>query len=335
MTFLSKNRTGLLLVFLATALLALCISGCGYDRSSKLKVRVGYFPNITHIQAVVGLSDGAFENSLGKNVQIEKKIFNAGPAEIEAFMSGKLDIGYIGPVPAINCFSKTKGGIKIIGGACNNGALLLTTVSSRIKSVSDLSGKKIAVPQFGNTQDIILRRFLKQNNLKTSDRGGTVKVIQSENANILTLLERGHIDAALVPEPWGSMIENRVKVNRLIDADNLFDGNKYSTTVIIASKKFMQEHPEILKKWMTTHEEITQSIKRDSPRYLELFMSEIKKLTGRSPVKKEIDSAMKNVDLDSDISAVSIQNYIDYMYGTKVISDKVSLDELLDKDYVN
>ncbi|HEX2927153.1 MAG TPA: ABC transporter substrate-binding protein [Ruminiclostridium sp.] len=242
------SRTRQFYLLLAALLLAVCISGCGSQKSSKLKVRVGYFPNITHIQAVVGVSDGSFEKSLGENVQIEKKIFNAGPAEVEAFMSGKLDIGYIGPVPAINCFSKTGGRIKIIGGACNNGALLLTSVSSRIKSVSDLSGKKVAVPQFGNTQDIILRRFLKQHNLNTSDKGGTVNVIQSENANILTLLERGHIDAALVPEPWGSMIENRVKVNRLVDPNNLFDGNKYSTTVIIASAKFIKEHPEVLKK---------------------------------------------------------------------------------------
>lgn len=322
-----KNK--LFFKLLIILFLIACFSGCGTESTKKLKVRVGYFPNITHIQAVVGLSEGYFNDSLGENVEIQKKLFNAGPEEVEAFMANELDIGYIGPVPAINCFSKTNGEIRIIGGACNNGALLLTNADSGINSVAGLSGKKIAVPQFGNTQDILLRRLLEQNNLSTFDKGGNVAIIQSENANILTLLDRKHIDAALVPEPWGSMIEKRLKVNKIMDSKSLFDGNDYSTTVVIASKRFINEHPEIVKKWMDTHREITGNIQNDNSRYIEKFTFEIKKLTGQSLIKEEISSAMKNVDICTQLSEKSIQSYIDYLHKTRMIDSKVLLNEII------
>lgn len=318
------------------SLLIICINGCSYDnnKNQKLKVRVGYFPNITHLQAVVGLSDGSFAKSLGENIEIDKKVFNAGPAEIEAFMAGQLDIGYIGPVPAINCFSKTDGMIKIIGGSCDNGALFLANTGSGIKSINELSGKKIAVPQFGNTQDILLRRILKQNNFETVDKGGTITIVQSENSNILTLLDRGHIDAALVPEPWGTMIAKRTDVNILLESRELLNGSNYSTTVIIARKKFMDEHPDVVEKWIHTHKEITEKANNKKQQYVEKFIHEIKSITGQSLNNEEINCAIENVDLSSEPSAESIQSYIDYLYETKVIEKKILLKDIIDSKYI-
>lgn len=118
----------------------------------KITVHVGYFPNITHAQALVGVQNGAFQQELGENVTLDVKTFNAGPSEIEALFAGAIDIGYIGPSPAINGYVKSNGeALRIIAGAVSGGALLVVRPAANIKTAADLAGKKIATPELGNT----------------------------------------------------------------------------------------------------------------------------------------------------------------------------------------
>lgn len=51
--------------------------------------------------------------------------FNAGPAEVEAVFAGEIDLGYIGPVPALSANAKSNGEVKIISNVTNAGAVLL------------------------------------------------------------------------------------------------------------------------------------------------------------------------------------------------------------------
>src|SRR2546423_8066496 len=81
-------------------------------------VRVGYFPNLTHAVAIVGLEQGFFAKALGSEVAIDPKVFNAGPAEMEALLAGEIDVGYIGPGPAITGFVRSKGkALRVVAGA--------------------------------------------------------------------------------------------------------------------------------------------------------------------------------------------------------------------------
>src|SRR5687768_5475818 len=67
-------------------------------------VRLGYFANFTHAQAVLGVSSGEFEKAVAPS-PFSTKVFNAGPSLIEALFAGEIDIGYIGPGPALNGFA--------------------------------------------------------------------------------------------------------------------------------------------------------------------------------------------------------------------------------------
>src|SRR6266496_2942389 len=164
-------------------LLALALVGCGSQTSSgsssgPITVNLGYFPNLTHAVALVGVERGTFKNALGPNVKLATKTFNAGPALIEALFAGDIDIGYVGPSPAINGYVKSHGAVlRIIAGAAS-----------------------------GGTQDVSLRYYLQQNGLKTVEKGGNVQIIPTDNSNILTLFKEGKIDGAWVPEPWATRL---------------------------------------------------------------------------------------------------------------------------------
>ncbi len=170
-------------------------------------VRIGFFANVTHAPALVAQQLRLFETFLGKDgTKIEYTAFNAGPAVVEAMKGGAIDVSYIGPNPSISGYTSTGGTLlRVVSGATSGGASLV--VKPGITSVSDLKGKKIATPQLGNTQDVALRSWLKDNGLKTSTTGsGDVTITPTDNANSLALFKKGEIDGAWLPEPWASRL---------------------------------------------------------------------------------------------------------------------------------
>lgn len=293
----------------------LVFAGCGgKDKAGradgKTVMRVGHFPNITHSQALVGLSDGTFQKALGDNVVIDRKIFNAGPSEIEALLAGEIDIGYIGPVPAINGFVKSRGGLQVIAGATNAGAVLVVRDGAGINSINDLAGKKVAVPQYGNTQDISLRKVLSDAGLKAVTKGGSVNVMQVENPDILSGFANKELDAALVPEPWGSRLVKQAGGKVLLDYKDVWRQGNYTTAVVIVSKKFLEEHPDLVDKWLKAHVEITQNIVKDPEKYKTLINAQLKALTKKDLSKDILDSSFARLTTTYDPAADSIKEFV-------------------------
>ena len=138
-------------------------------------MRIGYFPNINHAQAVIGLGNGDFQKALGNSITVQPFLFNAGPSAIEALLAKRVDVTYVGPNPAINGYVVSDGkDLRIISGVASGGAVFVVRNDSGIKSPKDFAGKKFASPQLGNTQDIALRKYLLDNGYKTTDNGGNV-----------------------------------------------------------------------------------------------------------------------------------------------------------------
>lgn len=310
-------------------------SGKVEDKNAKISLKVGYFPNLTHAQALVGFSDGTFQRALGKNVNIEEHIFNAGPAEIEALLAGEIDLGYIGPVPAINGFVKSGGKLRIIAGAADAGAVLVARQGAKIEKVEDLDGKKVAVPQLGNTQDISLRNLLNQANLKDASKGGTVTVIPAENPDILTLIAKGEVDAALVPEPWGSRIVKQAGGKIVLDANDVWRKGKYATAVVIASTKFMNEHPELVEKWLAAHVEITQRINSDKERCKSVINSQIEKLTKKSLPDDVLASSLKRIVVTYDPESESVKDFVNLSVENGYLKDNPDITNLFEIGTLN
>src|SRR5271168_995043 len=197
--FASKTLGEIWPLSLLLAILFLTASTTGAQQKPII-LRVGYFPNITHAQALVGRAGGQFEKALGPGVQIEWKAFNAGPSAIEALFAGAIDITYVGPNPAVTGYVRSQGeAVRLIAGAASGGASLVVREGSGIKSASDFHGKKVATPQQGNTQDVALRAWLRANGMKPREKGGNVQVLPITNADQFTLFLKGQLDAAWAP----------------------------------------------------------------------------------------------------------------------------------------
>ncbi len=222
-------------------------------------VRVGYFPNITHSQAIIGLARGDFQRALGPSVTIVPTEFNAGPSVIEAIFAGRIDLAYVGPNPAINGYVQSRGeALRIVAGATSGGAALIVRPDSKIRTPADLKGKRIASPQLGNTQDVALRNYIVSHGLQTKEKGGSVDVVPTQNPQILDLFMQKQIDGAWVPEPWASRLVVTGGGVVLVDECTLWANGDFVTAHVIVSTKFLAANRDLVKAWLRAHVEITQ-----------------------------------------------------------------------------
>jgi NitT/TauT family transport system substrate-binding protein len=287
-------------------LLSFLMTACGGSSTSgsnggQTTVHLGYFPNLTHAVALVGVARNTFQQDLGSNVKLDTKTFNAGPSLIEALFAGSIDIGYVGPSPAINGYVKSKGAaLKIIAGASSGGVLFVVRPGANIKTPQDLNGKKLADPQLGGTQDVSLRNYLRTQNLKTTDQGGSVQVLPTDNATILTEFKQGQIDGAWVPEPYASRLVTEDKGTVFLDERSLWPGNKFVTTNVIVSTKFMDAHPDLVTKFLQAHVDTVQYINNNLSSAESLVNAQLKALTGKALKTSTIASAFKDLTLTYD-----------------------------------
>jgi NitT/TauT family transport system substrate-binding protein len=239
----------------------LLATGPARGQSTRVTVRAGYFPNVTHSQALCGRAQGRFEQALGSSVRIEWKVFNAGPSVIEALFAGALDLAYVGPNPAIAGYVRSKGeALRIVAGATSGGAALVVRSASGIAKPEDFHGKKVATPQLGNTQDVALRAWLQAHKLKTREKGGDVLVIPIANPDQLTLFLKGEIDAAWAPEPWASRLIQEANARLFVDERDLWPNRQFVTAHLIVRTSFLREHPDVVKNWLRAHIELTEWI---------------------------------------------------------------------------
>ena len=293
--------------------------------SQSRTLRIGYFPNLNHAQAVIGLQqDGDFQkilniniNNTTKNVEVESYVFNAGPSAIEALFGGQIDVAYVGPNPAINGYLASNGqGLRVISGAASGGASFVIRNDSGIKSVNDLGGKKFASPQLGNTQDVSLRKFLVDNGFNTADNGGNVTVVPVTPADILTLMLKKEIDGAWVPEPWATRLVKEANGRIFVDERDLWppDG-RFVTANIIARTDYLNENPDIVKQFLQAHINKTIWLNENKDQEaITAFNGALKKITGKTIPDDEIRDALTRLEFTFDPVEESLFKIADNAY---------------------
>lgn len=265
------------------------------------EIRVGAFPNVTHAQPMVGKASGWFEKAMGSNVKIQWQSFNAGPSAIEALFAGSLDMAYVGPNPAINGYVRSNGeALRIIAGATSGGAALVVRSDSGINTAADFHGKRIASPQMGNTQDVALRAWLKSQGLKTRDKGGDVAVIPVANPDQLTLFLKKEIDAAWAPEPWASRLVHEAGGRIFLDERTLWPNGQFLTTGLVVSTKFLNSHPDLVKKWLKAHVELTTWINGHVSEAKQLLNQQIQKETGKAVSADVLNDSFSRMQVTYD-----------------------------------
>lgn len=298
------TRVRLLLATGLVALLALGAAACGGSSGGSAAegpttIRLGYFPNLTHATAIVGVENGIFAEKLGDDT-LETSLFSAGPAAVEALFSGALDATYIGPNPTITAYAKSDGAaVRVISGATSAGAMLV--VSPDIDSAADLRGKKVASPQLSGTQDVALRWWLKDNGLATDPQGGgDVSIVPQENSATLEAFKGGTIAGAWVPEPWATRLVQEGGGKILVDERTLWPGGEFVTTQLVVRTEFLQKHPDAVRRLVEGQVAADAFVNANPEQSQKIVNDAITKYTGKGIAPGVVTAAWKNLTFTND-----------------------------------
>jgi NitT/TauT family transport system substrate-binding protein len=310
----APRRAGMVMTAAALAVALTGLAGCGGGGSTSagsstepVTLRLGHFPNLTHATAIVGIAKGIFKANLRSNVTFETKQYNAGPAAVAALFAGAIDATFIGPNPSINAFSQSKGeAVRIVAGAASGGVFFV--VKPGITKPEDLTGKTIATPQLGNTQDVALRFWLKQKGYTTTkEGGGDVKIKPQDNAVTVDDFKAGRIDGAWVPEPTASRLIG-AGGTVLIDERDLWPDKKFVITNLLVSTDFLTKHPDVVKQLIKGSVESNKYINANAADAQKAVSDGIQKLTGKPLDAKQLADAWKSITfLDDPLPSTLIE----------------------------
>ena len=268
---------------------------------SPVPVTLGFLTNITHAPALVGLKEGFFARALGSAGTLKATAFSTGTEETTALLAGQLDAAYVGPNPAINTWQKSSGSaIKIISGAATGGASIVVTKG--ITAASQLKGKTLATPSLGNTQDVALRAWLKQNGLATTSTGGGDAFVKPTTPNSAAVLEfkSGQIAGGSEPAPYD--------VEMVSDGGTVLFSETGVTTLLVVAQSFLSAHPAIVADLIKAQIQADDFI-RSSPATAQADANaELASYTGKPLKASIVAAAFKEITFTNDPDASSLKS---------------------------
>ena len=295
--------------------------------AAPVTVRLGYLANITHAPALIAVKNGYFAKELGSAGSVKSTVFSSGTQETTAILAGQLDAAFVGPNPAINAWSKSSGqAIKIISGVATGGASVV--VKPTIGSAAQLKGQSLASPSLGNTQDVAVRYWLKQQGLTTSATGGGDVSIKPTTPNSAAVLEfkSGQIAGASEPSPYD--------VEMVQDGGKVLLSEPGVTTLLVVTQSFLAAHPAVVADLLKANLDALSYIKSDPSGAEQAANAELAAYTGKPLSSKVLDPAFKEITFTDDPDVASLTQ--DAQQATSIgLLSTVNLSGIFDLDPLN
>ena len=293
-------------------------------------VRVGHFPNITHVQALVARGferqgRSWFGERLGLGVKIEWYAYNAGPSAMEAIFANSLDLTYVGPNPALNAYARSRGAeVRVVAGAVNGGSALVVQGDSTLSKPTDFRGKRIATPQFGNTQDVAARAWLVAGGLRITQTGGDAQVVPTSNPDQLSLFQSKQLDAVWTVEPWVSRLESESGGKILVEEKEAI------TTILVSSAGFLAKNRDLAKRFVAAHRELTDWIRKNPDEAQRLARDELQASFRLDMSPELVARAWSRMVITSDTTREAFQSFVTSAQQVGFLRDTPDLSGLIE-----
>jgi NitT/TauT family transport system substrate-binding protein len=194
--------------------------------------------------------------------------------------------------------------VRIVAGAVNGGAGLVVQPDSGLTKASDFKGKRIATPQFGNTQDVAARAWLVAGGLRITQTGGDAQVVPTANPDQLALFKNKQLDAVWTIEPWVARLELEAGGRVLVEEKEAI------TTVLVSSAKLLSQKRDLARRFVAAHRELTDWV-RQNPTEAQRMVGEELKAGFRAELPAEvITRAWDRMTITTDVSSAAFQTYV-------------------------
>ena len=277
-------------------------------------VTIGYLPSDHDAALFVADAQGKFQEN-GINTKLVQ--FNNGGDLMTAMASGEVDVGYVGITPVLSSIEKGVP-VKVISAAQTEGSGIVVAKNSDISSVADFAGKKVATPGEASIQHMLLTYYLDQNGMSIDD----VKVSAMKVPSMNDALKTNKIDAMITFEPYVSIAEkNGAEV--LVDSAEILPN--HPCCVVVASDKFIKDHPNETAKIVEIHKNATDFINNNTDEAAGLLPSDI--VSDVEVEKKALAGFSLISGLDDDFKQ-DVLDFMDLEVDLGVLKQPISQDKI-------
>lgn len=292
------------------------------------ELRIGYFPNITHAQALIAQQmelEGRpwYASRLPEGTKLFWQPYNAGPAAMEGLTLGTIDMSYVGPSPAIMAYIQRGGSVRVVSGSAEGGAALVVRRDITATQAKDFIGKAIATPQLGNTQDVACRAWLIKSGIPVTAAGGKVQIVPTKNPDQLALFKAGTLEAAWTVEPWVSRLE--------LEADGKIAKEDFATvtTVLASATDTISRRKPLLLAFAKAHEELTAWINAHPEESKILLQRALTRETHSEFPQRIVNNAFPRIKFVAKLNEASLQSYVEDGYTASLIPEKINVSDLV------
>ena len=270
-------------------------------------MRLGYFANVTHATAVVGVAHGDFAKALG-STKLTTQVYNAGPAEMTAVLGGQLDAAYVGPSSALSAFVQSHGeALKIVAGATEGGAELVVKPDDQLGGRPQGQDARHAAEGQHAGRGAALLAQAAGPDAPTRTAPATCPSTRRTTPRRSTSSRPGTSTARWLPEPWASRLVSEAGAKVLVDERSLWPNGQFATTTLVVATAFLSKHPDTVKALIDGQIAANSWITSDPADAQKLVNSELKRLTGKALTDAEIQRSFSEQKVTNDPDASTLQ----------------------------
>ncbi len=304
------NKKSIITIVIIVAIIVVLAGAYAfYSGQNDNTVTIGYLPSDHDAALFIADAQDMYQKE-GINTKLVQ--FNNGGDLMTAMASGDVDVGYVGITPVLSSIEKGVP-VKVISGVQTEGSGIVVSSSSGISSAQDLVGKSIATPGDASIQYMLLKYYLKQNNIDIGDLDVSAMKVPSMN----DALKSGKIDGMLTYEPFvTTAVENGN--TELVDSSEIIP--EHPCCVVAASDNFLKEHPEEAKKIVEINGNATDYVKE----HPEESVSQLPKdIVSDEDVEKKSLSGINFVSGLNDTYKQSVLDFMNIEVDLGVLKEKI------------
>ncbi len=315
----------------------LVLGACGGNSeagdSEKETVTIGYFPNLNHAPAMIAKQKEMYKDHLGDHVNVEYKTFPDGSTFMKALASGDIQGGLVGPGPAMNSFISGVD-VQVIASSSTGGTVIVSRNGSGIKSWKDIKGKTFITPRVGCTHDVQFETYMKEKGITRKKMGGSMKHVTGAPARYQSMFEKGDVDVAAAPEPWASVMEEKVDANVVIPTSEVAFGQTLPAAVFVTSSDMAENSSEQMQKLIDAHKEAVAYINNNPDEAIDITINSIADITGQELENSVIENAWKRTNYTYQVNEEAIQEFGNSSHDLQFLKEKPDFTGFVNKEFI-
>ncbi|MHA1248145.1 MAG: ABC transporter substrate-binding protein [Candidatus Thorarchaeota archaeon] len=280
-----------------------------WNPASPPTVRIGYLSQDLHQLALrVAVEKGWFDEA---GIKVELAQFANGAYEMDGFLAGQIDMGYLGVAPALTKSINQNIEITILAAVNLEGSALMVSKTEydagHVRNMSDLVGKTILQPGPSTVQNFLIRLALDQFGLSVDNVS-----LETSRPQDMAISLSAEKPAFIAWEPFPSLAEHENLAVPLLLSGQIWP--RHPCCVVASANTFLEEHPDIVQKVVDIHKRAEEWIVNHPDEALQIAIDWL------GVASEPVDTAFNRIIYDYNLNRTGVEMYLEFLIDQDLVT---------------